>query len=166
MSSNTAPTLRERIERVQKLLKLTAGQMAAELRITPEWLSKITNGRVQGSDDIGLRLDEFLRRKGIELSSKADAEPGSILRTPHHGGAGKAAQEIRDELETLLRQADSDPDRLGWIREQFRAHLAPPRHWQTGEVNQRARQIADRLNSEAEAARAPAPPREHKRATA
>ena len=61
--------LPEKIELVLNALELTAQKLADELRITPEWLSKIRRGKTTGSDDIDLRLAELLRRRGIEPTS-------------------------------------------------------------------------------------------------
>jgi transcriptional regulator with XRE-family HTH domain len=61
--------LRQRIALAQQKLGLNNQELAAELRITPEWIGKILNGKAAGSDDIGLRLEELLRRRGLEVSS-------------------------------------------------------------------------------------------------
>jgi transcriptional regulator with XRE-family HTH domain len=58
---------------------MTAAQLAKELRITPEWLSKISNRRAEGSADIALRLDAFLRRTGIEPDSILLSESNSTI---------------------------------------------------------------------------------------
>ena len=62
-------SLQERIVVIQEKLALNNQEMAEELRITPEWIGKILNGRVRCSDDIGLRLDELCRSRGIEPNS-------------------------------------------------------------------------------------------------
>jgi transcriptional regulator with XRE-family HTH domain len=47
-------------------LGLQNQEMARELRITPEWYSKVVNGKVVGSLDLLLRLDDLVRRRNIE----------------------------------------------------------------------------------------------------
>lgn len=90
-------TLRERLAFAQKEFGLTAAQLAKELRITPEWLSKIANDRAVGSPDIGLRLEAFIRAKGIEPASffSADSVQSDYRKSGSSvagaGGAGAAS---------------------------------------------------------------------------
>lgn len=48
---------------MQRELKLKGYQMAAELRITPEWYSRLSRGKEPISHDIQLRLNDLVRRK-------------------------------------------------------------------------------------------------------
>jgi hypothetical protein len=82
-------TPKDRLKRAQELLGLPAYRLADELKITPEWLSKIYRNKATVSDDIGLRLDALLRNRGIDPSSieqssisPAEESPGdyAILR--------------------------------------------------------------------------------------
>jgi hypothetical protein len=120
--------------------------MAVELRITPEWFSKIINGKVAPSEDIGLRLDDFIRRRRLEPGSIPQIEASSSLHEgpqAPYGTISQIKQELRDRFETLLIGAHEDRDRLGWIGEQLRAHLTPPKHWLSDdEINRRALELA------------------------
>ena len=115
--------LRDRIRAAQAELKLNAQQMAAQLRITPEWLSKIMNGRVQGSDDIGLRLDDLRRRAGIESGSIGHTvlSSSAVCETPGvYGTADTLRREIMRFQMDALAGAGDDLGRLGWLREELR----------------------------------------------
>ncbi len=130
-------TLRDRIERAQKAFSLSAIEMAAGLRITPEWLSKIMNGHVEGSDNIGLRLDEFVRQRGVEPSSLAKVEGTSthVAETPAgYGPAATLRAEIQRFIALSIQAAGDDVGKLGWLREQLRSHFAPPPHWRSVEI--------------------------------
>jgi len=72
-------SLKIRILAAAAALALNQQQMAALLKITPEWLSKIARGHVAGSEDIGLRLDAALRSQGIEPTSILGLAPSHIL---------------------------------------------------------------------------------------
>lgn len=107
--------------------------MAAELRITPEWYGKILSAKEAGSGDIGLRLDELLRRKKIEPSSiyeQTDSAIGALHEPPSIYAAGDTTGKIRQHIEQLITLAAGDPHRLGWLLEQMKSHLAPPEHWE------------------------------------
>lgn len=51
---------------MQGVLGLQNQEMARELRISPEWYSKVVNGKRPASIDLVLRLDDLVRRRGIE----------------------------------------------------------------------------------------------------
>lgn len=156
-------TLRDRIIRSMELLRLKGYQMADELRMSPEWFSRIVNGKVEPQPDVALRLDELLRRRGFDPKTLVAGTTSAATDGPARPTSNAAAaieRDLRRELEQAIKAADGRAERLGWLLEQARACLVPPAHWQAGEVNQRARQIADRLNAEADA-RAPRPPQSH-----
>jgi transcriptional regulator with XRE-family HTH domain len=113
-----------RIKKAQALLGFNSQQMAAALGITPEWISKITNGRVQGSTDIGLRLDQVLRERSIDPTSM-EVDPSSISGPP----PAELRKELTRRFGQLLDEAGADVVRLGWVSEQMHAHLTPPAHW-------------------------------------
>lgn len=64
----------------------------------------------------------------LESGALAHEEPASYLAEP----VGAEA-EIEQHHAALLLAARRDPVRLGWIREQQRAHLAIPAHWAEAE---------------------------------
>lgn len=135
MNSTSPLPLRERLKRAQKHLGLNATQLADELDITPEWLSKIVNGRVAGSGDIGLRLDAFLRNRGLEPRSILELEPASIEgdavaedRGHYSVPADQLRQSIRAEAEKAILSAGNDIGRLGWLLEELRS--LRPAHWE------------------------------------
>jgi transcriptional regulator with XRE-family HTH domain len=43
-------------------------------------------------------------------------------------------RDLRKQFEALLAKARGDARRLGWVSEQFRAHLVPPQHWSQGKT--------------------------------
>lgn len=133
--SSSLPTLRDRLLAAREALGFTAAQLAKELRITPEWVSKIMRGHVVGSDDIHLRLDVLLRSKGIEpssISAPSTSTPLGAAINPLAGG-GHAADvlrgEIRKEIEVTISAAGSDVSRLGWLLEELRS--LRPSHWES-----------------------------------
>jgi hypothetical protein len=144
--------------------------MAKELRITPEWMSKILNGRVTGSPDIGLRLDDFIRRRGVEPTSieTHEVSSGVIVEEAEPGDAsGELLTKARRHFEELLLAAKGEHQRLGWIVEQMTEHLAIPKHWRTHEeINRRARELAAARAGELDVIPKPRPPRERNRETA
>jgi len=116
------------------------------------------NRRVTGSDDIGLRLDELLRRKGIELSSpKSEASSSAATGPLEYGTADALRREIDQHNAALLIASKEDPARLGWIREQQKAHLAIPKHWVTNEEINRIVHEQRRREREEEEASHPRP---------
>jgi transcriptional regulator with XRE-family HTH domain len=119
--------LRELLKKAQAKLGLKNYEMAAELRITPEWYGKITGGKAEPSDDLRLRLDELLRRRKIELSSISEGDDG-----PASSGTRQSVQlrqRIQQHVDDLLAAAGNDQQRLGWIAEQLLAHVDVPGHW-------------------------------------
>lgn len=69
----------ERLIAVQSLLGLKGYEIAEELRITPEWYSKVKGRREDPSDVLELRLGELLRRRGLDADSFfEDATSGAV----------------------------------------------------------------------------------------
>lgn len=127
--------------------------MAAALKITPEWLSKIINGHVTGSDDIGLRLDVLLRERGL-VAALTFSEVSSTSRPP--GVADESIEQtLRRDFEILVAAAAGDRDRLGWVRVQLDQMRAFARTWvEPDEINRRATQRAKQMSAAAEEHRA------------
>ena len=143
--------LKDRLIAAQQKLGLNNQTMAAALRITPEWLSKILNDKAAGSDDIGLRLDDLLRHHGVEPSL---IPPGKTVEEPpaSYGQPSRNAQlvaELRERFQRLLTAAGDDAERLYWISAQLREHLAIPMGWEKlEEINVRAIIRAEELHRE------------------
>ena len=133
--TSTISKLGQRLLAAKSELGLNGDQLADLLGISPEWVSKITRGRVVGSDDIGLRLDALYRSRGIELGSGSKIESDSTRAEEDQAPYGTTATleaDARKHLEGVIAAAKGEPARLGWIVEQLQAHLAVPAHWRGG----------------------------------
>lgn len=132
--SSIKNSLRDRLQAAQKHLRLTGTQLAAGLRITPEWLSRIYTGKAEGSSDLELRLDAFLTQKGIDPRSILEIEPTSIAEDSPQAPYG-TAQTLRAEayelMDEVLEAAGDDLTRIGWVIVQLKTHLAIPAPWVT-----------------------------------
>ncbi len=123
-------SLKSRIEAASAKLGLNQQQTAALLRISPEWLSKITRGHVAGSEDIGLRLDAALRARGIEPASIESAstsaqvaeDPGPYFATGT-APAEPTAKDCMDHLRAFLVKAGQVPGGVGWTYRTLQKHL-------------------------------------------
>src|SRR5262249_4291252 len=93
---------------------LQLADLAGELRITPEWLSKILNGHHPISYNVGLRFEDFLRRRG------ADPELFAREVAPNPAPATALRAKIDREYRRLLKEAGDDPAKLDRIA----AHVA------------------------------------------
>lgn len=137
VSSTFPTTLSDRLKDAQTRLGLTAAQLARDLKITPEWLSKIINKRVAGSEDIGLRLDALYRSRGIEPASTSIVEVnpsyGAAAPSPS-GSVAVIRRAAREHFEALLASAGNDVTRMGWIHEQLAQHLQIPAGWRASAV--------------------------------
>jgi len=58
----------DRLIAVQTELRLSNREMAAELRVSEHWYSKLVNRHRTPSEDLVLRLDEMLRRRNLSGS--------------------------------------------------------------------------------------------------
>lgn len=120
-------TLVARLKKARNAFGLNLREMAAELRITPEWLSKILNGHERPSYNIGLRLDDFLRRGGVNWS---DVERDKASRSLGKFGQSATAKALRTEIRLnycrLLGGAGNDTEQLRRIAKQFQTMLSKP----------------------------------------
>jgi hypothetical protein len=164
--------LRDRIAEAQKKLSLNNKAMAAELRISHEWLGKILNGHVEGSGDIGLRLDELFRRRQMEVSScvaGARAESGGHV-TIHATKGGMPVsiscidpasepllKELWAKIQMMLTSTEGDSRRLIWLLEEITRLQQSTRHWHShnkgvqkaitgAEATQRARLVREGIS--------------------
>jgi hypothetical protein len=120
-------SLKSRIEAASARLSLNQQQTAALLRISPEWLSKITRGHVAGSDDIGLRLDAALRSRGINPDSIMDEGSSGQLAedpAPYHAGPVRALE--KEPPRSILPVAASGRSRNVLLREEFQPSAPLP----------------------------------------
>jgi len=141
------PLLKDRLQDALKALDIPKQEMASELRITPEWLSKILNGHHQGSEDIGLRLEDLLRRRGIESTSikrdsgntriptagsgtrRSDKPPRYGLTEPDSGAIEKRMPN-RADCEALFRrildaaEREGSPENVPVLYRLMKKHLA------------------------------------------
>jgi len=98
--------------------------MARHIGVSREWLSKLENGKEPISDFVAMKLDAFTRG---DVNSH---HIGAVAEAPAaYGDHPGIVSEIEQHNAALLSRAGRDPVRLGWIREQQRAHLAIPAHW-------------------------------------
>ena len=123
-------SLKHRIVAASAKLGLNQQQTAALLRITPEWLSKITRGHVVGSEDIGLRLDAALRARGIEPDSiESTSSDGQVAEDagPYFATGAPprdpTAKDCMDHLREFLVSAQQHPGGLGYTYNILRKHL-------------------------------------------
>lgn len=77
-----AVDLADKLKHTQDRLDLKRYELAEELRITPEWLSKIMRRRVNASEDVALRLAEVLRRRNLNLDSFYESSSGIVVEEP------------------------------------------------------------------------------------
>lgn len=141
--------IKDQIPLLESRLGLKRYQLAEKLGVTPEWLSRVVRKGAKTSDDLSLRIDRFLTDQDIDprsffTSSGSIKLTASIRRAQgididaDSGGTSAASSLLRDierHHASLLEIAGGDPARLGWIREQQRAHLAPPAHWHGKKLN-------------------------------
>ena len=146
-------------------LGLNQEQMGSCVGVSREWIGKLERAQEDFSEFVLLKmgaLEQIAARVGpdatpeqIEKALKsAITSPDGLFVVPGnhdvreghqapYGSPEMLEMEIRRDLETLIVGAKKDPNRLGWIAEQMRAHLAMPKHWMTNEeLNQRARELA------------------------
>lgn len=111
MSSKIEPTLSEKIERTIKAFGVTARVLADELRTSEEWISRIRRGKEPGSDDLRLRLDEYLRRKGLEPTSfftPDSLQVGEPADVTILSGSEKKSETRRGVVSPIVRSAIGD----------------------------------------------------------
>jgi transcriptional regulator with XRE-family HTH domain len=123
MIARPDPDLLARIQWARTCFHLSLAEMAEELRITPEWLSKLANGHHPPSYNIGLRFEAFLRERKVDAKSfgrptsapTASAEPNDSVTAAMIKGI------IDLRYRRLLSTAGDDHARLCWIAERLAA---------------------------------------------
>lgn len=94
--------------------------------ISRDYLSQIENGR-EPSPRLVQQI-ELLERVGI-TADYADSVDRSAGQSLAEDSSQELEAEIRRFIDEVLRGAQGDAGRLGWIREQLHAHLRTPAHW-------------------------------------
>lgn len=85
--------------------------------------------------------------KREEISpSEIDSSPRSYEYPSPSGTAGSIRERLQKEFKELLEASGDDVERLGWISEQMRQHLAEPTHW--GMPERVAQRVAERMARE------------------
>lgn len=113
----------ERIKKAQKAYGLNSAEMAGELKITAEWLSKILNGHARPSYNIALRFEAFARRQS---GTQSQVDGGSIqarAKKPKSQNAALRAN-IRVQYCRLRGLAGNHPERLALLSQKFDSLLA------------------------------------------
>lgn len=116
----------EQIELVRRRLQLNSQEMAAELRITPEWYSKIVNQKARVSDDLLLRLGDLARRRSIEITS-TKPDPGPTGQSSVKAASLAAPQLVQEDegsnYQPVLERGTRTPIRHPSTRHDCEAYL-------------------------------------------
>lgn len=120
MISRPSPDLPQHLARARKRFRLSLAEFAAELHIRPEWLSKIVNGHVQPSYNIGLRLESFLRRNGLDTAAIAKVESEGEAARSAAVEAERLCSDILALCRALADSAKNDVTRLELIFDRLR----------------------------------------------
>lgn len=115
-----------RICHARRTFNLSIQQMAVELRIRPEWLSRIVNRHQPVSYNIGLRFDDFLRRQGVDPERFARGTAEISATAARLGPALELRKTIEANVRALVDSAGSDLVRLEQIAQWSAAFLKPP----------------------------------------
>ena len=131
---NVERSTAERLLELRRQLGLDQEGLAAQLMVSRSYLSQLENGR-----EPSLKLLELIRRLEAECehrtvhSVNAVEESQAPYLASGSGGLSDSALEITEQIQTkvraVVRAADGDASRLGWINEQLAQHLRPPAHW-------------------------------------
>lgn len=109
------------LETARLRLGVNKKDMAALLRITPEWYSRVINGPGLVSEDLLLRLGQVLRDRGLEEGSSVREESGAAYGRPA----------VRSDCETYFRarcdeaQESADPNAWPYMLMLLRQALPP-----------------------------------------
>lgn len=128
-------TIADRVKTLRKAAGLTQAQFAEKLHFSRDYISQIEGGR-----DPGARFKqqiELIERIGMAALSRPPVDDSvgiaqQLLKESAliYGDPILIAKDARRFFEETLSAAGKDTSRLGWVREQLRAHLAIPSHWQ------------------------------------
>lgn len=131
---NVERSTAERLLELRRQLGLDQEGLAAQLMVSRSYLSQLENGR-----EPSLKLLELIRRLEAECehrtvhSVNAVEEPPAPYLPSGAGGLSDSALAITEQIQSkvfaVVRAANGDPSRLGWINEQLDQHLRPPATW-------------------------------------
>ena len=114
MISRSNAKLSDQIILARKHFRLSLTAMAAELRIRPEWLSRIINGHERPSYNIGLRFQDFLRRHG-QNPSRFHLDSKGAFSFSEGGEAAPLRSAILNHCHELVNACGEDTARLGLL---------------------------------------------------
>lgn len=106
---------------------ITQAKLAALLLVSRNYISQIEAGLKTPSARLAAQMEVMLTeaanvdKVNIPLAAHEDPVPFSA--------APQLREELRDQFAALLVAAGDDRNRLGWVAEQLRLHLAIPAHW-------------------------------------
>jgi transcriptional regulator with XRE-family HTH domain len=137
-------------KRIRSAARISQQELADRLLVSRNYISLIESGKKAAS----VRLLSAMRQLAASVDKVSAPHPESppvgplLAEGPQasYGSSVTMRREIEQHNHDLLIAAKDDPRRLGWIREQQKAHLAVPPHWIShDEMNRRARAMADQL---------------------
>lgn len=124
---------------------ITQSELATKLLLSRNYISHIEAGIKLPSIRILAQMEAMLTEATSEgARSEQSAATGSSFagvveesQSPYlasgSGGLSDSALDITEQIQTkvraVVRAADGDASRLGWINEQLAQHLRPPAHW-------------------------------------
>lgn len=124
----------ESLRRSRESLGLTQQEFADRLGVTIDYMQKAERGDIVPPLHFAASV-----RKLIYGSSSSVRKYGSGGGQTSNGPinseekafrrAARIEADIKRFIDSLLAEADGDPERLGWIRVQLKAHLSPPPYW-------------------------------------
>lgn len=158
---NTQPSLPERVKALRKAAGMSQAEFAKKLFLSRGLLNGIETGREKTPSPWIVQQIDLLEQVGVQLLNKlGDGQSVHSMRPSIrlvHEAQGpidefdELREAIRAGLERTIEAAGNSRDRLGWILEQTREHLAAPKSWLTKDaVNLGAREHAKKLHAHAE----------------
>lgn len=119
---------------------ITQAELAAQLLVSRNYISQIEAGLKEPSKRLRLQMEELLTESAERNKVSSDAGAPRVEESPSgygdshseesHGSPAAIEREIRRDLDALISAAMGDPQRLHWIAEQMKRHLASAPHWQ------------------------------------
>ena len=106
---------------------LTQEELGRKLGVTREWIGKLETTARPISASIQLKMAALKREQEFSGPREHVQEEASGYGTR---AAKDLTRDIRKIVDEAIATARDDLARLGWIREQLRAHLRPPSHWE------------------------------------
>ena len=117
-----------RFREVRRELGFTQQQLADELLMSRNYIAKIEAG-IQEPGPRALVALESLRVRLVNKSTPAEHSHAVAEDQAPYGDAAQIEQGVRRDFEKCVSAAEGDVQRLHWIGEQVKEHLAVPAHW-------------------------------------